>query len=63
MYSACYCFLDVAGRFDNDIDVDALEEELAALMLQDNGEPLPPTIIHRPCRVHMIIMNVIISIE
>ena len=32
----------MVGRVNNDMDVNALEEELAALMLQDNGEPLPP---------------------
>ena len=35
---------DVVGRVSNDVDVNALEEELAALMLQDNGKPLPPRV-------------------
>lgn len=36
----------LAGRLQNDVDVNALEEELAALMLQDNGEPLPLPTVH-----------------
>ena len=34
---------DVVGRLDNDVDMIALEEELAALLLQDEGEPHPVT--------------------
>jgi len=42
MYSAVSSFVpDVVGRVDNDVDVTALEEELAALLLQDEGEPHP----------------------
>lgn len=32
----------MVGRINNDVDMNALEEELAVLMLQDNGEPLSP---------------------
>ena len=40
-----YASLDVAGRLDNDVDMDGLEEELAALTLHKEGEPHP-----RACR-------------
>ena len=38
-----YALSDVAGRLDNDVDMIALEEELAALTLQKEGEPHPHT--------------------